>query len=408
LITGISIGNSSGNYKCLIHLDRLSITFRHWSGSTFHDIRNPDYIPSEQIFNNITLMYDNSPGPGAFYHSYKVYYKGYPVGRLHSATKLKKHELQFDFAKEVFYSFSSEFWHEIYNAIKSDLGIIFNNLMYLEISIDTDKNLLEPFGLCFSNCVNNNLRSGNRYKMRKSSIVHVMQNGTSFLLGCSENSIEIYNKTKHAEQFILDYFNNNGLAGKEVHRIEARLSWNYIRHLRNRRGLNIDAETLRDEKKLAKIFQESTKNKIIFDDTMFKTNDKHGNSHCKRISVVDDLPIATAEIGQLNQNLQINHYKNDSVDENIIRQNYFRYLESGNREYLRILKANVKVAGYAHIQFTEMIDKFNRKFMGNRTQNIIERMNYARKYVSSEPKFNFGQVFYAIGFKLKWHLMGLL
>ena len=351
-------------------------------------------------------MYDSMPGPGAFYHSYKVYFRGYPVGRLHSATKLKKHELQFDFAKEVFYSFSAEFWHEVYVAVKSDLGIIYNNLTYMEISIDTDKNLLEPFGSCFNNCINNNLRSGDRYKMRKSSIVHVMHNGTSFLLGGSENSIEIYNKTKHAEQFILDYFEHNGLAGKEVHRIEARLSWNYIRHLRNRRQLNIDVETLRDEKKLAMIFQESTKNKIVFDDTMFKTNDKHGNAHYKRISVVDDLPIATAEIGQLYQSLQINHYKNDAVDENIIRQNYFRYLESGNPEYLRILKANVKIAGYEDIQLSKMIDKFNRKFMGNRTMNIIERMKYARKYVSHEPKFNFGQVFYAIGFKLRWHLMG--
>ena len=149
--TGNSIQISGGTNKCLIHLDRLSITFKHWSGSTFHDIRNPDYIPSEQIFNNITLIYDNLPGPGAFYHSYKVYYKGYPVGRLHSATKLKKHELQFDFTKEVFYSFSAEFWYEIYIAVKTDLGIIYNNLMYLEVSIDTDKNLLEPFGFCFFN-----------------------------------------------------------------------------------------------------------------------------------------------------------------------------------------------------------------------------------------------------------------
>ena len=79
---------------------------------------------------------------------------------------------------------------------------------------------------------------------------------------------------------------------------------------------------------------------------MFKTNDKHGNAHYKRISVIDDLPINTAEIGRLNPSMQINHYKNDSVDENIIRQNYFRYLESGNPEYLRNLKSSVRIAGY--------------------------------------------------------------
>jgi hypothetical protein len=352
-------------------------------------------------------MHDFSPGIGAFYHTFKVLYRGYVVGKLHTATKLKKHELQFDFSKQVFYSFSPDFWHEVYLAIKSELGLIYNNIHYLEVSIDVNKNLVEAFGRLYSNCINNNLRTGDRYRMRKGTIVNVMCNGSSFVIGGSENSIEIYNKSAHAEQFILDYFENNGLAGREVHRIEARLNWNYIRHLRNRRQLNIDVETLKDEKKLAKIFQESTKNKIVFDDTMFKTNDKHGNTHYKRISVMDDLPIATADIGQLNPGMRINHYKNDSIDENIIRQNYFRYLESGNAEYLKNLKASVKVAGYDNSQVSAMIGKFNRKFMGNRTQDIIERMHYAMKYFSPKPEFKLGEVFYTMGLKLKWNLMGL-
>jgi len=407
LKTENSIQISGATYKCLIHLDRLSITFKHWSGSTFHDVRNPDFISCEQIYNTITLLHDSSPGIGAFYHTFKVLYKGYVVGKLHTATKLKKHELQFDFSKQVFYSFSPDFWHEVYLAIKSELGLIYNNIHYLEVSIDANKNLVEAFGHYYSSCINNYLRLGDRYRMRKGTIVNVMSNGSSFVIGGSENSIEIYNKSAHAEQFILDYFENNGLAGQDVHRIEARLSWNYIRHLRNRRYLNIDVETLLDEQKLATIFQESTRNKIIFEDTMFKTNDKYGNGHFKRISVVDDLPIATAEIGQLNHSLQINHYKNDMVDENIIRQNYFRFLESGNPEYLKNLKASVKVAGYSNSKLLAMINKFNRKFMGNRTHDIVERMHYASKYVSHEPRFNFGQVFYAMGLKLRWQLMGL-
>jgi hypothetical protein len=352
-------------------------------------------------------MHDSSLGIGAFYHTFKVLYKGYVVGKLHTATKLKKHELQFDFSKQVFYSFSSDFWHEVYLAVKYELGLIYNNINYLEVSIDVNKKLVEAFGLLYSNCINNNLRSGDRYRMRKGTIVNVMNNGSSFVIGGSENSIVIYNKSAHAEQFILDYFENNGLGGQEVHRVEARLSWNYIRHLRNRRHLNIDVESLLDEKKLATIFQESTKNKFVFDDTIFKTNDIHGNPHYKRISVVDDLPIATAEIGQLNHSLQINHYKNDAVDENIIRQNYFRYLESGNPEYLKNLKASFKVGGYNNSQLSAMIDKFNKKFMGNRTQDIIERMEYAKKYIWHEPKFSFGKVVYAIGLKLKWYLMGI-
>ena len=405
--TGNSIQITGGTYKCLIHLDRLSITFKHWSGSSFHDVRNPDFITCEQIYNTITLIHDSSPGIGAFYHTFKVLYKGYVVGKLHTATKLKKHELQFYFSKQVFYSFSPDFWHEVYIAIKHELGLIYNNIHYLEVSIDVNKNLVEAFGHYYYNCINNYLRLGGRYRMRKGTIVHVMSNGSSFVIGGSENSIEIYNKSAHAEQFILDYFENNGLAGKEVHRIEARLSWNYIRHLRNRRHLNIDVETLLDEKKLATIFQESTKNKIIFEDTMFKSNDKHGNVHYKRISVVDDLPITTAAIGQLNQSLRINHDKNDSVDENIIRQNYFRYLESGNPEYLSQFKSSGKVAGYNKEQLSELISKFNKKFMGNRTADIVGRMEHAKKYISPKPEFRLGEVFYAMGLKLKWHLLGL-
>lgn len=407
MITGNGIQNSYGAYKCLIHIDRLSVTFKHWSGSTFHDVRNPDFISCEQKYNTITLLHDSSPGIGAFYHTFIVLYKGFVVGKLHTATKLKKHELQFDFSKQVFYSFSPGFWYEVYAAIKSELGLKYNNIHYLEVSIDVNKNLVEAFGHYYANCINNFLRLGDRYRMRKGTNVNVMSNGYSFLIGGTENSIEIYNKSAHAEQYILDYFENNGLAGQEVHRIEARLHWNYIRHLRNRRCLNIDVETLLDEKKLATIFLESTKNKIVFEDSTLKTHDRHGNTHYKKISVLDDLPIVTAAIGKLNPVLQINHYKNNSVDENIIRQNYFRYLESGNPEYLNHFKSSGKVAGYNKEQLSALISKFNKKFMGNRTTEIVKRMEHAKKYISPKPEFRLGEVFYAMGLKLKWQIMGL-
>ncbi len=399
--------SAGGNYRCLIHLDRLSITFMHWSGSTFHDVRNPDYITCEQIYNTITLIHDSSPGIGSFYHTFKVLYKGYAVGKMHTATKLKKHELQFDFSKQVFYSFSPDFWYEVYQAIKVELGLRYNNIHYFEISIDVNKNLVAAFGNYYLNCINNYLRLGDRYRMRRGTIVNVMNNGSSFVIGGSENSIVIYNKSSHAEQFILDYFENNGLAGQEVYRIEARLSWNYTRYLRNRRQLNIEIETLLDERKLATIFQESTRSKIVFEDTMFKTNDIHGNSHYKRISVVDDLPISTAEIGQLNLSMQVNHYKNDSIDENIMRQNYFRYLESGNPEYFNNFKSSGKVAGYGKEKLDTLICKFNKKFMGNRTPEIINRMENTKRYISSIKGLRFGELLYSMGVKLKSQIIGL-
>lgn len=44
--------------------------------------------------------------------------------------------------------------------------------------------------------------------------------------------------------------------------------------------------------------------------------------------------------------------------------------------------------------------------MGNRTSEIIVRMEYAKKNISPKPDFKLGEVFYAMRLKLKWHLLG--
>lgn len=405
-----NIGNNCGNYKCLIHLDRLSITFRHLFESVFDDIRNPDYIPSEQKFNNISLIYDNSRGTGAFYHSFKVFYKGYLVGRLHTAAKLKKHEIQFDFAKEVFYSFYSGYWHEVYLSLMSELGIKYNNIMYVEIAVDTNKDILGQFAYYYINSGNNNLRLSDNFKMRKNTQVNVMHNGSSFLIGGSENQVAIYNKSQHAEQYIRDYFSNNGLDDKEINRIESRLSWNYIRYLRNKKQLNIDADSLLDQGKLGTIFQVSTMHKITFMDMTSKSFDDNRNPQYQKVSVIDELLLESAEIGRLNESLRITHYKNESVDENILRQNYYRFLETGHWEYLQNFNASGHVAGLNKIQLLGLISKFNSKYKGNRTIDIIERMDQAKKHLSPKPKNNFREVFYAMRLKLKLQLqfIGLL
>jgi hypothetical protein len=402
VITGKSIANIPGKYKCLIHLDRLSITFRHWSGSTFHDIRNPDYIPAEQIYNRITLIYDNTPGPGAFYHSYIVLYKGNLVGRLHTATKLKKHELQFDFAKEVFYSFNSGYWHEVYLALMCELGITYNNIMYVEISVDTDKNLVEQFSCYYRNTINNKLRLSDSYLMRKRTMVNVMANGESFVIGGSENEVVIYDKTLHAEDYIRDYFLNNGLDGKDVNRIESRLTWNYIRYLRNKKQMAINVEALLDPRKLVTIFQISTMNKITFRDMMSKNFDGNRNAQYQEVSVIDGLPLESAEIGKLNNSMQITHYKTETVDENILRQCYYRFIETCNREYFRNFKAIGKVAGLEKPEVLILIKKFNTRYKGNRTLDIQEKMDYAIREYSKNSMLNINLVWSGILFKMKW------
>jgi hypothetical protein len=76
-----------------------------------------------------------------------------------------------------------------------------------------------------------------------------MSNGSSFIIDGSDNEIAIYNKSEHAEDYILNYFSNNGFSGSEVFRIESRLTWNYIRKLRNKKLFDINVETLLDPKK---------------------------------------------------------------------------------------------------------------------------------------------------------------
>lgn len=407
MTTGSKIGKGTNGYKCLIHLDRLSLTFRLWSGSAFQDIRNPDFIPQEQYFGEIVLIHDTSPGLGAYYHSYRVLYKGLLVGKLNAAAKFKKNELQFDFSKEVFYAFHFAFWYEVYKALTTNLGIIYNNIRYMEISVDTNKDLVGYFGLLYQNTSNNNLRKSDRYKLKANTLVHVMNNGHSFVIDGTENQIAIYNKTLHAEKFIQEFFFNNGLANGDVHRIESRVTWNYIRYLRNKKGLDINVETLLDQRKLASIFKISTINKITFKDTSLRTFDQNRNKQYHDISIVDDLDIDIAEIGKLNQEMRTSHYNSQSVDENIMRQNYYLFLETGNKQYLRNFKSSSAVAGYDLNQILNFVNKYNTRYNGNRTMEIHERMEFAMGNISSNVSGKISRLFQSMIKELKsaiWNL----
>lgn len=228
-----------------------------------------------------------------------------------------------------------------------------------------------------------------------------MQNGHSFIIEGTENEIAIYNKTKHAEDFIREYFLNNGLANCDVHRIESRLTWNYIRYLRNKKGMDINIETLMDQGKLAKIFKVSTVNKITFKDTSSNTFDLNRNKKYQSISIIDDLDIDTAEIGILNSELKASHYKNQSVDESIMRQNYFLFLETGNKKYFRNFKSSGSVAGYSKNQLLNFLSKHNIRYNGNRTPEIQERMEYALGIISGNFTDRINRLFHSMIHELK-------
>jgi hypothetical protein len=329
------------------------------------------------------------------------------VGKLHSATKLKKNELQFDFSKEVFYAFHSAYWYEVYSALKANLGIIYNNIGYVEIDVDTNKDLVGQFGSLYQNTACNKLKTGNRYKIKANTIVNVMNNGESFVIAGEKNGISIYNKSSYAEDFIKEYFANNGLENCIVQRIEVRLKWDYIRYLRNKKRLNINVETLLDPRKLASIFKISAINKITFKDTTSSTFDINRNKKFESISIIDDLDIESAEIGELNTEMRTSHYNSQSVDENIMRQNYYMYLETGNKQYFRNFKSSSAVAGYNANQLLNFVSKHNNRYNGNRTKEIQNRMDFALSSISGNISGKMSLLFQSMIKELKsaiWNL----
>jgi len=255
--------------------------------------------------------------------------------------------------------------------------------------------------IVYSGSVTNDMLCSLTPLFAANTIVHVMHNGSSFIIEGSENEIAIYNKSNNSENFIKEYFSFNGLANYNVHRIEARLTWNYIRYLRNRKGLDIRVESLIDRGKLASIFKISTINKITFKDTLKSTFDDNRNKKFQNISIIADLDIETAEIGKLNPELQTSHYKVKSIDETIMRQNYFMYLETGNKAYLKNLKSSSSLAGYNKSQLIDFIHKHNSRYNGNRTHEIHKRMEYAVRNIAGNFTNKLNRLFHLMIMELQ-------
>lgn len=368
-------------YKCLIHLDRLIVTLKLTDNASFRDIRNPDKINSLQYFGDIMLRHDCTPGSGAYYHSYKVYYQGIFAGMFHTSNKLRKNEVQFHFNKELFYSYHPNFWFEVYQSMVQSLGLAYNNIHYAEIAADTDKNVFKQFQYFYQNMAENKSAKSDRYSIKKGTMVHAMNNGSSFIVDGSDNTIAIYNKTDYAEKFIFEYFRLNGFGEVPVYRIECRLKWNYIRYLRNKKQLDIDLETLSDPRQLASIFKIATRNKLSFKDQLMKSYDNNRNIIYPKVSVLDDLELDLGEIGKLKPTFTSTHYLTNNVDENILRQNYYRYLETGKMDYLKNLIASARVTGYEKEQIEKLIQKFNRSYKGHKNSMLLNRVCVSEKYI---------------------------
>jgi hypothetical protein len=171
--------------------------------------------------------------------------------------------------------------------------------------------------------------------------------------------------------------------------------------------LDIHVETLLNQGKLANIFKVSTINKITFKDTSSSTFDINRNIKYQSISIIDDLDIDTAEIGKLNPELRASHYKNPTIDENIMRQNYFLYLETGNIKYFRNFKSSGSVAGYSRGQLLNFLSKHNIRYHGNRTHDITERMEFAVGSISGNITVRISRLFHSLIKDLKLAMLSI-
>lgn len=383
-----NIGEESQKYLNIIHLDRLEITLKQGNNSAFRNYRNPDLIQEKQNYGLFSLYLDNTIGAAAYYHTYIVHYKGNKVGKLHSANKMRKPEVEFDFDKTVLYSVNGKWWHEILTSLQAELGLEYNNIKYAEIALDTSKNLVEAFRGLYDKTVDNKSCHHKDYRLQRNSKVDILDNGTTFNIRGKCNMISIYEKSSYAEDYIKEFFKLNGFGDSPVYRVEARLNWNYLKSKMSYKQVRINLETLLDTKMLTTLFKMSVENKLAFSDLRSKQYDKNRNLVSAKVSILDDI---TIESGNLIKYIPVSskfHYKSQSIDENIIRQSYYRYLETNNAEYLEIVKANCKIIGLSSSQLQSLINKFNARYKGDRTEEIQTRMESTKDGLTKNSFMN--------------------
>jgi hypothetical protein len=370
--------NSQHNeHRSIIHIDRLNLTFRHTCFSAFKNIRNPDAIPERQKFGSIELILDNRCGSNAYYHTFGVYHNGKKVGKLHTGSKMGKPDIEFDYDKQVHYSVACDWWFSIYKSIKLELGLEYNNINYIEICVDSTMNFPDMYGYMNANSVTNKYRFNDFFKPLRNSTAEVLNGGNGFRIPGSNNSIHIYNKSNHTEDFINDFFKANNLGDKTVYRLECRLNWNYLKSLISRKEVLITPEVLLDENMLSMLFLMSVKNKLTFKDLRTKHRDKSGNAKYNEVSILDNICLNKSELLKFNPGKQHSHYKNESTDEDIIRRTYYAFLETGNEKYFNNIRHNAEAAMIDDSTVIALLHKFNQKYRGDRTTDVLNRMEFA-------------------------------
>jgi len=171
-------------------------------------------VVKHQKYGSLELTLDNRGGSNAYHHTFVVYYHGKRIGKLHSASKFENRDVEFNFEKRVLYSERHNWWYKLLEVVKNELGLEFNNINLLEICLDSTKYFADEYGHMFANSVGNKYRHGNYFRAVRNVKTEMLDNGNGFRINGRHNKVQLYDKRKHAEDFIQDFFDLNGLGGQ--------------------------------------------------------------------------------------------------------------------------------------------------------------------------------------------------
>jgi hypothetical protein len=93
---------NTNNSNYVLHLDRLIITYEK-DGKIFNNISDT------VLKNSFEFIHDRYLVHNYYLKIYKVYYNGIIVGTLRTKNKLKNPYVEFEFNKQVFYSYYKTF-----------------------------------------------------------------------------------------------------------------------------------------------------------------------------------------------------------------------------------------------------------------------------------------------------------
>jgi len=367
--------NTNKNHY-LLHLDKLIVTFEtldktikctsdSFSTKTFH-FEHDRYLVSR-----------------LYLKVFKTYFNGIYVGVLRMKNKFNKPHIEFEFDKQVFYSFSKTFWFDVASALEREMHLKFNNIKNTEIAMDS---LIQFFDIAYELHHNSTKHKGCKKpkyeQVDKGNPVSLLHDESEIIIGGSSKSVVIYNKSNHAENYIKEFFKNNGLSDTDVNRLECRFDSGYLSTFQKRHNIKVDLDSLVDDGKLSKLFLMMIKKSVEYKVLKSKRYDRNRNPHFDIKSMIDGISFETSKLEKYNSEIKLNHYKEDKSFD-ILKMLYYQYLEEKgfNIKILKKYAINIKIS---REELKLLILKFNNKYNGHKTKNIKEKMRYAEKFISAK------------------------